>query len=135
MRTAQARYVDVVIGTDNQEEAIKHLCNEGELSKYSGANPGSPRYLTPACFQKEFQNKYHSQPEKSSMDDGHAYCGSFYSAKACWVSLLAPGRGPALWNGAAQTCKGRGPDACSLEARRRFQTANRGGHPDFGMFL
>jgi hypothetical protein len=74
----ERQYVEFVIGTDDHGKAIAHTCNEGELSNYFGANPGSPHYLTPVCFRKEVLNKYYSQPDKFSVNDGHIYCGSLW---------------------------------------------------------
>ena len=74
----ERQYVEFVIGTDDHGKAITHTCNEGELSNYFGANPGSPHYLTPVCFRKEVLNKYYSQPEKFTVNDGHIYCGSLW---------------------------------------------------------
>jgi len=42
-----------------------------QLANYFGANPEAPHYLTPVFFRREVLNKYYSNPERYSVEDGY----------------------------------------------------------------
>ena len=64
------KYVDFVIGVDDNGAEITHTCDEAALSNYFGKNPGAPHYLTPAFFRKALLNKYYANPTEDIVEDG-----------------------------------------------------------------
>jgi len=73
------KYVDFIIGIDENGNEIDHTSNPGELANYFGANPGAPHYLTPVQFHKQVLDKYYQQPNKYSVESGILRCGSLWN--------------------------------------------------------
>lgn len=72
------KYVDFIIGLDENGKERLFTCNEDKLANYFGKNPDSPHYLTPVLFKKDVLTKYYSQPEKYSVEDGYLRCGGMW---------------------------------------------------------
>jgi len=72
------KYVDFIIGLDENGNEIIHTSDPGELANNFGANPDAPHYLTPVQFRKQVLDKYYQQPNKYSVDSGVLYCGSLW---------------------------------------------------------
>ena len=75
------RYVEFIIGVDNEGKDITHTSDEEKLSNYFGKNPGAPHFLTSVLFRKEVLTKYYSQPEKYSVEDGYLQCGGLWGLR------------------------------------------------------
>lgn len=75
----EKKFVDFVIGIDENGREITHTCDEDKLANFFGKNKGAPQFLTPVAFKKEVLTKYYSQPEKYSVSDGYLQCGGMWS--------------------------------------------------------
>lgn len=75
------RFVEFVIGTDDDGRAISHSCDPGGLANYFGANEGAPHFLTPVWFSRAVLAKYYEHPEKYEIDDGQLRCGSLWGLR------------------------------------------------------
>ncbi len=75
----EKKFVDFIIGVDENGNEITHTCNEDNLSNHFGKNAGAPNYLTPVFFKKEVLGKYYSNPSKYYVKDGYLGCGSLWS--------------------------------------------------------
>jgi hypothetical protein len=75
----EKKYIEFIIGADDDGKEKHFTCDEGKLANNFGANEGAPHYLTPVCFRKEVLNKYYSQPEKYTVTDGYLRCGALWS--------------------------------------------------------
>ncbi len=75
----EEKFVDFIIGIDENGQEIAHTCNEDKLANLFGKNQGSPQFLTPIFFRKDVLTKYYSQPEKYSVSDGCLACGGLWS--------------------------------------------------------
>ena len=70
------RYVDFIIGMDNNGDEIEHTCDPAELSNWFGKNPDAPHEVTPISFRKEVLEKYYHQPGKYKVEEGTLWCNS-----------------------------------------------------------
>lgn len=75
----EEKFVEFVIGVDDNGEEITYTCEEDKLANYFGKNKGCPNFLTPVIFRKDVLTKYYSQPEKYSVSDGYLSCGGMWS--------------------------------------------------------
>lgn len=75
----EKRFVDFVIGIDEDGKDITYTCDEDKLANFFGKNQGSPYSLTPVLFKKEVLTKYYSQPQKYEVRDGYLSCGGMWS--------------------------------------------------------
>ena len=77
----EKKYVDFIIGVDDEGNPIEYTCNPDKLSNFFGANPGSPNYLTPVFFKREVLKKYYDQPSKYSVEDNYIRCGYLWGMR------------------------------------------------------
>ena len=70
------RYLDFIIGMDDNGDGIEHTCDPAELSNWFGKNPGAPHEVTPVSFRKEVLEKYYHQPGKYKVEEGALWCNS-----------------------------------------------------------
>lgn len=77
----EKKYIDFIIGVDDEGKEVLHSCDEDRLSNYFGKNPGEPHFLTPVLFKREVLAKYYSQPEKFSVEDGYLRCGGLWGLR------------------------------------------------------
>lgn len=76
---AEKKYIDFIIGLDEDGNEIKYTSDPSKLSNYFGANPDAPHYLTPVFFDSAVLNKYYSNPEVYKIEDGIIRCGTLWS--------------------------------------------------------
>lgn len=74
----EEKYVDFIIGVDDEGNPIEYKCNPDKLSNFFGANPESPNYQTPVFFKREVLKKYYDQPSKYSVEDNYIRCGDLW---------------------------------------------------------
>lgn len=74
-------FLEFIIGIDPDGNEIVYTCDERELANYFGKNKGKPLYVTPVFFKREVLEKYYSNPEKYSVQDGVLYCGGLWSLR------------------------------------------------------
>jgi hypothetical protein len=72
------KYVDFIIGIDENGNEIVYTSDPDELANYFGANPDAPHYLTPVQFRKQVLDKYYQQSNKYSIESGILRCGSLW---------------------------------------------------------
>ncbi|MGD0077929.1 MAG: hypothetical protein ABSB91_04785 [Sedimentisphaerales bacterium] len=72
------KYVNFIIGVDENGNEIVHTSDPGQLANNFGANPDAPHYLTPVQFRKQVLDKYYQQPKKYSIESGVLRCGSLW---------------------------------------------------------
>lgn len=77
----EKKFVDFVIGVDEDGKEITHTCNEDKLANFFGKNKGSPYIVTPVFFTKDVLTKYYSQPNKYSVEDGYLRCGGMWGLR------------------------------------------------------
>ena len=75
------KYVDFIIGVDEDGNEVTSTSSEDELSNYFGANPGRPHYLTPVFFRKAVLDKYHQQGGKYSVEPGYLRCAGLWGIR------------------------------------------------------
>ena len=75
----KGRDVKFIIGVDQNGSEVEFTSNPDELDNNFGANPGAPNYLTPVYFRREVLNKYYSEPERYSVEDGLLRCLSLWT--------------------------------------------------------
>ncbi|MBX7268802.1 hypothetical protein KIF24_24135 [Micromonospora sp. Llam7] len=75
------QYEDFIIGVDDDGNEVHYTSDEEQLANYFGKNPGSPHYLTPVFFRKSVMAKYYNDPAKYRVEDGHVYCGGYWSLR------------------------------------------------------
>jgi len=73
------KYVEFIIGLDENGDEETYTSNPGALANFFGANPEVPNYLTPVHFRKQVLDKYFQQPSKYSVEDSMLWCGSLWS--------------------------------------------------------
>jgi hypothetical protein len=73
------RYVDFIIGIDENGTEIVHTSDPDTLANNFGANPQAPHYLTAVHFRKEVLDKYYQQPGKYSIEDGMLHCAGLWA--------------------------------------------------------
>lgn len=74
----EKKFVDFIIGIDNDGKEITHTCDEERLANFFGKNKGAPYFVTPVFFKKDVLTKYYSQPDKYSVEDGYLRCGGMW---------------------------------------------------------
>ena len=72
------KYVDFIIGVDDNGDEIASNSSPGQLANNFGGNPDAPHYLTAVQFQKEVLDKYYQQPQKYSVASGILRCGGLW---------------------------------------------------------
>ena len=77
----EKKFVNFIIGVDENGNEITHTCDEDKLSDYFGKNPAAPHYLTPVFFKKEVLNKYFANSSKYSVEDGYLRCGGLWGLR------------------------------------------------------
>ena len=75
----EKKYVDFVIGEDEDGGEIEHTCDPDVLDDRSGDNPDVPHLLTSVDFHKEVLNKYYDQPRKYKVSQDRLSCRSLWS--------------------------------------------------------
>lgn len=73
------KYVDFIIGVDEDGDKINHTSDPDALANFFGANPDAAHYLKPVHFRKQVLEKYYQQPAKYTVEDGILRCGSLWS--------------------------------------------------------
>jgi hypothetical protein len=76
---SEKKYIEFIIGIDENGEEIIHTSNPDALANNFGANPDAPHYLTPVHFRKQVLDKYYQQPSKYSVEDSILRCGYLWS--------------------------------------------------------
>ena len=72
------RYVEFVIGIDDNGAENTYTCNPDALANYFGANSDTPNYLTPVHFRKQVLDKYYQKPSKYTVGDSLLCCGDLW---------------------------------------------------------
>jgi hypothetical protein len=72
------RYVEFIIGVNDNGDNIVYSCKPSDLANNFGANRHAPDFLTPVFFRREVLNKYYAHPEKYSVEDSYLRCGSLW---------------------------------------------------------
>ena len=75
----EKKYIDFIIGIDDDGNEIKFTSNPSKLSNHFGNSPGAPNYLTPVFFDSSVLNKYYSKPEIYEVGDCIIRCGTLWS--------------------------------------------------------
>ncbi|MFB3895796.1 MAG: hypothetical protein ACE14V_05785 [bacterium] len=72
------KYVDFIIGINEDGQEILCTCDEDKLVDDSGKNEGAPSEITPVFFKRDVLAKYYSQPDKYSVNDGSLECLGYW---------------------------------------------------------
>lgn len=72
------KYVDFIIGVDDDGEEVIYTSDPDRLANFFGANPDAPNYLTGVHFRKAVLDKYYQQASKYSVEDSYLRCGSLW---------------------------------------------------------
>lgn len=72
------KYVEFIIGIDDNGEEITYTSDPVAPANHFGANP-KPDYLTPVHFSKQVLDKYYQQPSKYSVEESVLFCGYKWS--------------------------------------------------------
>lgn len=75
----EKQYADFIYGYDNEGEPKLHSCKKDTLSNYFVANGDNPLEMTPIFFKKEVLEKYYSNPNKYTVNDGVVGCEGSWS--------------------------------------------------------
>lgn len=75
----EKKYIDYIIGVDDNGKEKYHTCDPSKLQNNFGANPDAPHYLTPVFFDSAVLNKYYSKPEIYKVEDCIIRCGALWS--------------------------------------------------------
>ena len=67
------KYVEFIIGVDENGEEITHTCDPTKLNRY-GNNPGTIYDITPVHFHKQVLDKYYHESSKYSVEDSIVSC-------------------------------------------------------------
>lgn len=70
-----------VIGIDENGEDVSHSCDPDGLANNFGANQGAPHYLIPVYFRRDGLQKYYSNTELYTVDDGHITCAGLWNLR------------------------------------------------------
>jgi len=73
------KYVDFILGVDDDGNEVSHTSDPDSLANNFGANTGAPSYQTPVSFRKEVLDKYYQQPGKYNVSDGVLGCGYLWN--------------------------------------------------------
>ena len=71
----EPRYVEFIVGVDDNGDEIYHTCNPDKLRRVSGENPDAPWDITPVHFRKQVLDKYYNEPNKYNVKDSRVECG------------------------------------------------------------
>ena len=91
------KYVEFIIGVDENGDEVTNTSAPDALANNFGANPDSPHYLTPVHFRKQVLDKYYQLPSKYSVEDSDLWCGYLWKVridnhhddKVCvWLAIL-----------------------------------------------
>jgi hypothetical protein len=74
----QKKYIEFIIGVDDNGEEITFTSNPDSLSNNFGTNSTAPGYLTPVHFRVQVLDKYFQQPSKYSVEDSILSCGNLW---------------------------------------------------------
>ena len=74
----EKKFIDFIIGIDDNGKEKHHTCDPSKLQNYFGANPTAPHYLTPVFFDSAVLNKYYSKPEIYKVEDCIIRCGTLW---------------------------------------------------------
>lgn len=77
---SQRKYIDYIIGIDENGENIEYTSNPDKLADYFGKNSDAPHYLTPVTFKSEVLDKYIKRSEYK-VTDGRISCGYLWGIK------------------------------------------------------
>lgn len=72
------RFIDFIIGIDDDGRNIEYTCDPDSLSNYFGANAGAPHFLTPVFFRRAVLDKYYADPDRYQVEDGYLRAGAFW---------------------------------------------------------
>lgn len=72
------RFIDFIIGIDDDGRNIEYTCDPDSLSNYFGANAGAPHFLTPVFFRRAVLDKYYTDPDRYQVEDGYLRAGAFW---------------------------------------------------------
>lgn len=75
---ASEKYVDYIIGVDQDGDEITHTSDPDTLANYFGANPDAPFFLTAVHFSKQVLDKYYQQPGKYQISTGTLACADLW---------------------------------------------------------
>ena len=71
----EPRYVEFIVGVDDNGDEIYHTCDPNKLRRVSGGNPDAPWDITPVHFRKQVLDKYYNEPNKYNVKDSRVECG------------------------------------------------------------
>ena len=77
----EKRFVDFIIGLDDNGEEAEHTCDPTLLANYFGANQDSPHFLTKVDFRRQVLDQYYSEPSKYEVTDGLLRCGYLWNLR------------------------------------------------------
>ena len=72
------KYVEFIIGVDENGDEITYTSDPDVLANFFGANSAAPDYLTPVHFRKQVLDRYYQQPGKYSVEDSLLRCGRLW---------------------------------------------------------
>jgi len=75
------KYLDFIIGYDDDGNELSHTCNIDFLSNYFCKKENEPIELTPVFFSKEVLNKYYGNSNKYTVSDGLITCDGTWSLR------------------------------------------------------
>lgn len=73
------QYAEFIYDYDDEGEPMSHSCKKETLSNYFVANGDNPLEMTPIFFKKEVLDKYYSNPNKYTVNDGAVGCEGSWS--------------------------------------------------------
>lgn len=73
------QYAEFIYDYDDEGEPMSHSCKKETLSNYFVANGDNPLEMTPIFFKKEVPDKYYSNPNKYTVNDGAVGCEGSWS--------------------------------------------------------
>ena len=71
----EPKYVEFIVGVDDNGDEVYHTCNPDKLRRVSGENPDAPWDITPGHFRKQVLDKYYNEPNKYNVKDSRVECG------------------------------------------------------------
>jgi hypothetical protein len=74
----EKRFVDFIIGYDQDGEPLEHSADPDSLANLFGANAGAPNYLAPVHFRRDVLDRYFQNPARFEVADGFVRCGSHW---------------------------------------------------------
>jgi hypothetical protein len=76
--TTERKYLDFVIGLNENGDDVSFTCEEDNLANYFGKNPAAPHYLTPVFFRRDVLNKYYGDARRYVVEDSRINCGGLW---------------------------------------------------------